>query len=430
MTKKQSVTLMFMTWLLYVSAYLGRYSYSSNQLSISLHYGVSNFEVGLASSFFFFAYGAGQIVNGLLCRFYNPKYVLSGSLIISAIINLSVFFGIPFSLIEYVWLLNGVVQSVLWSSLLMILSKNLDGKYIRSSIIVMSTTASTGTLLAYGLSALFASFDGFKFSFLIGAVAMAVSAIIWVFVYDKITLKKGEKLICEKADDKVQKTKTKNKLHPAVLYTFIVFGFFAIIINLMKDGLTGWVPKIMFEQFGLDKSLSTLVTLVLPILTVFGTSLVVTLNKKIKEHTLLMAVVFMLASLFTTIVLILFNTPYWVVVLVSLGLISLFMSGANNIVTSMIPLEMRDKANSGFVAGILNGCCYVGSTLSSICLGAISDAYGWKPAFTLFLVLCIAVVVVGVSCTVFSVIKNKRKNAIMADEKMLDTPSISQDKGE
>ena len=76
----------------------------------------------------------------------------------------------------------------------MILSKNLDGKYIRSSIIVMSTTASTGTLLAYGLSALFASFDGFKFSFLIGAVAMAVSAIIWVFVYDKITLKKGEKL--------------------------------------------------------------------------------------------------------------------------------------------------------------------------------------------------------------------------------------------
>ena len=419
MTKRQSNALMFMCWLLYVSAYLGRYSYNSNQLPISLFYKTTDTEVALATSFFFFAYGAGQIINGILCRYYNVKYVLSGSLIVSSVLNLAVFLGLPFTLIKFAWLLNGVAQSVLWSSLLMTLSKNLDGNYIKTSIIVMSTTASIGTLLAYGLSALFALFDGFKFSFLTGAVLMTVSAIIWFFVYDKITIKK-ENIVEEIKEEKPTEVKTKKKMHPAVLYTFIVFGIFAVIINLMKDGLTSWVPKIMFDQFGLDESLSILVTLLLPVLTVFGTTFVVTLNKKIKEHTALMAVVFTLACVMTAVVILLFDTSLWVVVLVALALTSLLMSGANNIVTSMIPLELRDKENSGFVGGILNGCCYVGSTLSSIVLGAMSDAYGWKPAFTLFLALCIVVVLIAVSCAVVSFVKKKNGIKLAGVEKSLD----------
>ena len=102
MTSKQQKSLIFMAWLLYVSAYLGRYSYNSNILPMSIFYGVSDTEMGLATSFFFFAYGAGQIINGLLCKFYNVKYVLSGALIISSIINAVVFLGVlPFSYIKF-----------------------------------------------------------------------------------------------------------------------------------------------------------------------------------------------------------------------------------------------------------------------------------------------------------------------------------------
>ena len=286
MSVKQKKTLIFMCWLLYVSAYLGRYSYSSNQLPISLHYGVSDFEVGLATSCFFFAYGAGQIINGLLCRYYNVKYVLSIALFVSVIINLLVFLGIPFVLIKYVWLINGIAQSVLWSSLLMTLSQNLDGKYIRKSIVVMSTTAGVGTLVSYCISALFAIIDGFKYCFLIASIIMLVSAVAWFFLLPKVAVQykpNTEKTSPEnQADNSV---KSKQKIHPSAIYTFFVFGFFAIIVNLMKDGLTGWVPKIMFDQFGLDESLSIFVTLILPLLAVFGTVVVVWLNKKIKDLT-------------------------------------------------------------------------------------------------------------------------------------------------
>ena len=39
----------------------------------------------------------------------------------------------------------------------------------------------------------------------------------------------------------------------------------------------------------------------------------------------------------------------------------------------MLPLYYKDKANAELLAGVLNGCCYVGSTLSSYGLGLIAD---------------------------------------------------------
>ena len=59
--------------------------------------------------------------------------------------------------------------------------------------------------------------------------------------------------------------------------------------------------------------------------------------------------------------------------LICLSVISLFTSGTNNIITSMLPLYYKDKANAGLLAEMLNGCCYVGSTLSSYGLGLIAD---------------------------------------------------------
>ena len=58
---------------------------------------------------------------------------------------------------------------------------------------------------------------------------------------------------------------------------------------------------------------------------------------------------------------------------ICLSVISLFTSGTNNIITIMLPLYYKDKANAGLLAGMLNGCCYVGSTLSSYGLGLIAD---------------------------------------------------------
>ena len=66
----------------------------------------------------------------------------------------------------------------------------------------------------------------------------------------------------------------------------------------------------------------------------------------------------------------------------------LMMHGINNVLTSIAPLRMRDKIDSGRLAGILNGFCYVGSTLSAYGLGRVADISGWNTVFMLLLAMC------------------------------------------
>jgi sugar phosphate permease len=56
---------------------------------------------------------------------------------------------------------------------------------------------------------------------------------------------------------------------------------------------------------------------------------------------------------------------------------------------------MKRQLNSGFIAGILNGCCYVGSTLASYGLGVVADNHGWIAVFWVLLAVCIAVCVIA-----------------------------------
>ena len=279
LSNKKQNGLIFLCWLVYVVAYLGRYSYSANIKIIGEFFNMGADQTGLVTTMFFFCYGAGQIVNGLLCKYYNLKYVLPLGIFGSVIIHAVIFTGIlPFHLIKYFWLLNGVCQSVLWSSLLLTLSRNLDEKYIKKAIIAMSTTASTGVLLSYGISALLALFNGFMYSFLIGAIVMTIFALVWLLLYDKVVKKTEVKVSAIESETPIVKRKTDKSVYKVL----IVFGIFAIVINFIKDGLSTWVPKILFDTYELPESLSIMLTLILPILTIFGTTLVVFLNKKIK----------------------------------------------------------------------------------------------------------------------------------------------------
>ena len=409
MTKKQQNLLIFMCWALYVSAYLGRYSYTANIVPIISAFGKTKTETGLISSMFFFAYGAGQIINGLLCKYYNTKYMLFGSLIVSSIINVAIFLGVPFVAYKYLWLVNGLAQSILWSSLIMTLSKNLDEHHIKKAILVMSTTTSVGIFLSYGLSALLVMFNVYQIIFLIVTVVMSVSAVFWVLLYNKMTLRETPS---EEEHFEVKVKQQKQKTDKSVYKILVIFGLFAVVVNLIKDGLSTWIPNVLKEIYGLQDSLSIFLTLFVPVLGIFASAMVVAMNKKIKDHNALMAILFAMATVLSLVVVLMLKTSAWVVVLIAFAGLVFLMSASNNVITSILPFWLRDKANSGFVAGILNGCCYVGSTISSVGLGSIAENFGWSIVFDIFLILTAVVVLYACIILIVKKIREKRNKTI------------------
>lgn len=401
-SKKKQNLLLFMCWLIYVASYVSRYSYNANIVAVKEYYKVTNSVTGLVSTFFFFAYGAGQIINGIMCKRYNKKLFLSMPLMISAFINLYLFTRPPIEAYKYLWLLNGLSLSVLWSLLLLTLSENLDESHLTSAMVVMSSTVAVGTVLSYGASSLFNLIADFRYSFLFGFITAGAVAVIWIFSCDKLTAKETHI-----REEEVLKEPEK-KANFFVKATLVLFGLFMIIVNLVKDGLNTWVPQILKDTYNFGDSLSIILTLTLPLLGLFGAAFVVFVNKLIKNDVMINCLLFFIAGLCVFGVMTLLNTKsFAVAVIILFGIISLLMHAINSFITSFIPLKFRKNFNSGLLAGILNGCGYVGSTLSAYCLGLIADNGGWNGVFILLTVLCGATVVISLLFSIFAAKKLK-----------------------
>ena len=398
---KRAVLLIILCWLVYTCSYLGKMGYSANIVQFESFYGVSHSQSGTVSTFFFFAYGVGQIINGIFCKKYNIKYFVLASLIVSAVCNLTVGLAPAFNVIKYCWLINGLSLSVLWPTLIRLLSETLSKSQMPKAVVVMGTTVAIGTFLVYGLSALFVQFLHFRVIFYLAGILLPIIALLWALSFNLLTKNKAEN---EEQNEKIES----KRLNKEILISLAVFAFFAVVTNLTKDGLTTWVPSILKELYHTPDSLSILLTLFLPILAVFGTALAVNLYKKIKNFVTLCSLFFVAVAILIGVV-VLFQNSGATVTLISFSIISLLTSASNNLITSMLPLYWKDKINSGMIAGVLNGFCYVGSTVSSYGLGAVADVWGWTAVFWLLFGLTCLTFLIGFGYNIVLSLINRRK---------------------
>lgn len=403
--KRKVYLLITICWLVYTCSYIGKLSYNANIVQIGPAFGVTKDECGMVSSFFFFAYGIGQVVNGFLCKKYNIKYVIFGALTVASAMNFLVTVTESFALIKYIWLINGIAMSFLWTSLIRLLSEELHDEDMNKAIIAMGTTVATGTFIVYGISALFSVIADYRLTFIFAASAMLISAFLWLISFNKLT-KREKKLSADAAEHPAHiPDKT---THTAVISLIAVLSLFAIANNFTKDGLTAWTPDILKNTYSTPDWLSILLTLLLPTLAILGTVVAVNLQKKTKNFVLSVTLLFALSAALTVLVLMLISSKSLLVATVAIfGIISCLMAGVNNIITGMVPLSLKEAGNSGKIAGILNGFCYLGSTISSYGLGLIAEKFDWIAVFVTLIGVSIFVICIGV---VFIIIKRAKNN--------------------
>lgn len=411
--KNKSLLLIFLCWIVYMVSYFGKVNYSANITQIIDFYGVTKAQAGIAPTFFFFAYGVGQFINGAFSRKYRIKPMVFISLISSALINLAIAVSTNFEIIKWLWLVNGLVLSVLWPMLVRVQADNLPAKSLRFSSVVMGTTVAGGTLIIYALSSLYASFGKFKLSFYTASFSVIAVAFLWLLLYNKaISASKSE------WEDETEKTAVKadgvshKQIHgigeKKIFFAALgILCLFAIGVNLTKDGLTTWVPSILKEEFGMSDAISILLTLFLPVLAIFGNVFAIRVHDKIPDYVNHCTAIFAVCACIIGMIIASLAFKLEVPMLVCLVAVNFLASSLNSLITSIFPLFMRDKVDSGTVAGLLNGFCYFGSTLSSYGLGVIADNFGWGSVFVTLLGFC--VIAVAVWC-VYIVYKHSIKN--------------------
>ena len=402
--RTRSLYLIMLCWLVYTCSYIGKLSYNANINTLADAFGVDNEMLGTVSSFFFFAYGIGQVINGMMCKRYNIKYTIFICLCVTGVINIALPFITEFSLVKYLWLANGVAMSFLWTLLIRLLSEQLDTEYISKSVFAMGTTVATGTFLVYGLSSLFAAVATYKLTFYVAGGAIITSALVWIFSFNKLTRKNEPRELSDAGS-----VRDSNGSGQKSIFILIgVLAFFAVANNFLKDGLTAWTPKILSDIYNTPNWLSILLTLLLPALGIFGVTVALYTNKRVKSFVGTCTIMFSVSTLLICAVILLFSTSLLPLTVAVFATVSCLMASVNNVITSMVPLNLKEKINSGKLAGILNGFCYLGSTLSTYTLGAISmTEAGWYGVFYLLLGISALVTLIGVTYLVINNVKKR-----------------------
>ena len=407
LNKKNGAFLIFICCLTYSTAYVGRLGYGANLDIIKTAFGASNDAVGIVSSFYFFSYALGQLLNSVLSKYYNPKYVVTAAMIVSALSNLGIGLLPELGAMKYVWLINGIAQSMLWCNLLNVQSKYLSSKHISLCIICMSVTYGIGTLVCYGLSALMA-FLGISWRVTFCTIAGLVFVVGMTYFFSLRHIEhefhgKGaefEEVPVPAASAPAEGEQKKFRLYTGVFCSVLVFAAFgAFGAAFIRDGVVNWLPTILREDFGVEASLSIILTMILPLLSILGAFLVKALKKRVRGNLFLESAFFLVATLSLLGIVFSYPARSIAVTVAFFALMYLAICSIVNLTTSIIPFSVRQYGNVGSLSALLDACCYAGSVCSTYGLGVIAEqSFDWAGVIRLIAIfagVAVAVTFIG-----------------------------------
>lgn len=412
--RSKQMFLIVLCVLVYASVYVARYSYGANIGAVMSAYGVTRAEAGLVSTFFFFSYGASQVVHSFLCRFYPRKYIVPIALLAMAAINLAMFFEPPFAVFKYLWMLNGMVTSLLWPTIVLVWGETLDGDMMPRATFLISLALPIGTVIAYGGSAIFNLFSFWRGAFLMGGTLPLVFSVLWFTLYDYLVSGRDPSHAAVSAETKssdAQAERRKTRWGAEMIKLVVLCVCLNAAICFVRDGLSTWTPVLLGEQFGLSDSNSIVLTLVLPIFGIFGSALAIRMNRLIRDFRSLSCLFCFLMSACLAVLLLILNSNWVILALVLLGSTSCLIHGATTVLITIMPLSIRDRVNPGVLSGIINASAYIGSTVSAYGLGSVADTLGWHSVVRILLFSALgSTVLAGGAMLVNALCRNKNEN--------------------
>ncbi len=397
--KRRDAIFFFIVFAVYTSICAGRYSFNASNVSIIGEYGFSKAQAGSVWTFFEIAYGTGQFIAAAFSHRINQRKFVFGALMLASLAAIAIPFVSSIYAMQAIWFLNGAVQSVVWSAVIKTLSQNVSQRALPNAIVLASITYPIGNFVSYLLAAGSSHINNWRLTFFISAAFMVASAIVWIKGYKKSYYDNPVHVV-EKKEKSKGEPKRKNSI-AMIITLFVIVSFLGYFI---KDGVITWLPSMMHEAFGMEKSSSLFMTLALPFVGAFAAVYSKFLYRKGINHSAQLMLAMGITAAFACCVLYSLNAHIVIWSLVSCIIIFFFMAQITNVVTSMAPLNFRDKADSGFFAGFASGCGHLGSAIGTLILGRVADKSGWNGVF----ITVLAIALISVVISVFGIVRERR----------------------
>lgn len=419
-------------WITYASFYFLRVNMSVAIPGILHEFGISKTVMGSVLSGLFFAYAAGQFINGQLGDRFNAKKVITIGLLGSAVMN--VLFGFTSNFLAgmiLIWALNGFFQSMGWAPTVRIVANWFPPKQRGKASGILGSSYQIGNVAAWALSGFVVGALGWRWAFWVPAMIAPFIMINWILkIRKKEETTEGIAEESQGRDFKIQflnwkrdfkatgpmipiltglsflgvekkaedvgfepveiarksngfkdtiKTILCNK--PIWLAAFGLFG-----LNIVRYGFLDWAPTYFFEVQKAAISLAAYKAIIFPLAGSLGAlsagwiSDVFFRSKRSLMAAVMLSILILAIWLFPHV-----PVHSWALSLILLAVIGFTTYGPHVLLVTAFPMDFGTKEMAASAAGFIDGWGYVGASLTGVGTGFLLDHFGWNFAFDFWL---------------------------------------------
>lgn len=374
MREKKSKLIFLVVYLAYVSIYIARVNLSMAGPALIDAHVVDTVQLGLLGSIFSTIYALGRLLNGSLGDKTPPYVMLTVGLAVAGISNICIGFLPPFIGIFLLWTTNAYAQSMLWSSVLCVVSALYDGEEAKRKNSLMVTSVAMGNILAILLNTFLITKFGVRFAFIVPG---ALTVILGFFVF------LSTRGIQPQASGAKKHLSMWNLLKNKTLLSMSVP---AVMHGVMKENISLWMAVFIVDRYMVNLKDSSAYILLIPAIGFIGRTLYPLFYKLCRERENTVSIVGFVVCIAASVLLCVESIGMLSAVIL-LSLVYTAASMINTSILSIFPLSYLKTGNVASVSGIMDFATYLGGGVASMIYGVVIAAFGYVPMFVSWIVI-------------------------------------------
>ena len=373
----------------YLFLYLGRFNFWPVAPLVKEDLSLSNFEVGLVNALLLWGFGLGDLVHGRLAETFGLRLWVMIGAILTTVFNLITSFATSAVTMAIPWGIAGFVNAACWAPGISMISQWWPRRNRGMALGIVGTAAGGAMVTMWWISGYVGAEWGWRASFRYPPLIIAVLGIAFYFIARDRPTDVGLPEYVE--DDQVSATpeaidpKRLKGLGPYRVLLgnsrFLLACHVKGLENIVRYGLTTWVPIYYFEEGGLSIESTVVLTVLLPLGYLFAPPISGRISDRYLDSRRQPMVIFSCMVSALVLVGIAMAPP----VNVTLGALLLLIGGLSMGMSPMstVAVDIAGRRMSGTASGVLDAHGYAYAGAQALIFAAVLDMAGspWPIVF-------------------------------------------------
>ena len=375
--KRASILLLCALLLSYTFMCMTRNCFSSAMVFIVGEGVMSKSQTGAIVAVFYLVYAFTQLIGGFVTDKCSPEHLITLGYVGAGACNLAVYFNQDFTFVMAVWVLNAVLQFAIWPAVFKVSSSMLAKEHRSCALFLITFAIPLGMVINYAVAALISDW---RLNFLISAVGLALSALIWEagLLSVRSHMEKADVVL---PDTPIHTHYNKEQTNTSLLVLLTASGmlfYFVVMLTraIFDNGLKSLVATMINENYSTASPVvATSLTIIILVMGALGPTLAHRLYPRmIKNEISATILLFAIGTPFGILLLLTGKISYWWIV-IFLSVLVLTMNAAL-LLSSYIAARFNKWGKGATLASAINMMSSLGIVISNLVFTRVVDAFG------------------------------------------------------